>query len=145
MTAHDAEAYLHTHIPISSAMGIRALEVGPEAVMLSAPLGVNVNHRSTMFGGSESALAILAGWTLLHARLQDRGFDGQIVIQRNAMEYLRPVHDTAVATCHSPASWDAFDAVLARRGRARIALEAVVTSREDVVGRLEGVYVALRR
>lgn len=144
MTA-DVEAYLHVHIPISSSMGISALEAGPDKVVLSAPLAANVNHRSTMFGGSESALAILSAWTLLHVHLRNADFDGQIVIQRNSMEYLRPVLDEAVATCYGPASWDAFDAVLARRGRARVTLEAEVTSRGEVVGRFSGVYVALAR
>ncbi|MGB3542206.1 YiiD C-terminal domain-containing protein [Rubrivirga sp.] len=144
MTA-DVEAYLHVHIPISSSMGISALEAGPDKVVLSAPLAANVNHRSTMFGGSESALAILSAWTLLHVHLRNADFDGQIVIQRNSMEYLRPVLDEAVATCYGPASWDAFDAVLARRGRARVTLEAEVASGGEVVGRFSGVYVALAR
>jgi thioesterase domain-containing protein len=138
----DAEAYLHAHIPISSSMGISALEAGPGKVVLSAPLGPNVNHRSTMFGGSESALAILSAWTLLHVRLRAEGFGGRIVIQRNSMEYLRPVHGEAVATCYAPVSWDAFDAVLARRGRARVTLEAEVVSGGEIAGRFSGVYVA---
>ena len=141
----DVEAYLHAHIPISSSMGVSVLEAGPGKVVLSAPLEANVNHRSTMFGGSESALAILSAWTLLHVRLRAEGFGGQIVIQRNSMEYLRPVHAEAQATCHAPASWGAFDAVLARRGRARVTLEAEVASDGEVVGRFEGVYVALGR
>ena len=142
---HDVEAYLHAHIPISSSMGVSALEAGPDKVVLAAPLEASVNHRSTMFGGSESALAILSAWTLLHVRLRTTGFDGQIVIQRNSMEYLRPVHGEAVATCYGPASWDAFDAVLARRGRARVTLDAEVASGGEIVGRFSGVYVALGR
>ena len=143
MTAPEVEAYLHAHIPISASMGVRALEAAPSKVVLSAPLGPNVNHQSTMFGGSESALAILSAWSLLRVRLGD--FGGQIVVQRNSTEYLRPVLEGAVATCHAPASWAAFDAALARRGRARVALEAEVTSGGETAGRFSGVYVALGR
>ena len=69
MLPDQLERYLHEHIPLSKAMGVSVLSVGEEAVTLRAPLAPNINHRETVFGGSASALAILAAWSLLHTRL----------------------------------------------------------------------------
>jgi thioesterase domain-containing protein len=61
------EEYLHGHIPLSRAMQVSVRELTDELVVLGAPLAPNMNHRSTVFGGSASALAILAAWSLLYA------------------------------------------------------------------------------
>ena len=64
MQAIDIEHYLHAHIPLSLAMGVKVLSSSREAVRLSAPLAPNINHRATVFGGSASAVALLAAWAL---------------------------------------------------------------------------------
>ena len=60
MDTKSLENYLHEHIPLSKAMGVTVRSVSGEAVTLAAPLAPNINHRETVFGGSASALAILA-------------------------------------------------------------------------------------
>ena len=72
-------------------MAVSVRSVEHDAVILLAPLAPNINHRDTVFGGSASALAILAAWSLLHVRLRAEGITGRLVIQRNSMEYERPV------------------------------------------------------
>ena len=138
------QAYLYRHIPISSAMGVTVAEAGPERVVLAAPLGPNVNHQSTMFGGSESAVLILSAWTLLRVRLGE-GFRGRLVIQRSDVEYLAPATADALATCDAPgpAAWAGFDAMLARRGRGRMSLAAALTVGGEVAARFDGLYVAI--
>jgi len=42
-------------------------------VLLTAPLAANINHRATVFGGSASAVAILAAWTYLYFVLKGTG------------------------------------------------------------------------
>ena len=145
MTAQDVEAYLHEHIPISRAMGIGVVEAGAGRVALSAPLEPNVNHRSTVFGGSCASVAILAAWTLVHLRVQATGTLARVVIQRGATDYRLPIQGAFVATCDAPgeAAWERFAAALRRRGQARIELEAVVTSDGSVVATFTGAYVAI--
>ena len=140
------ERYLHDHIPLSKAMQIRVVEAGQERVRLSAPLAPNINHQSTAFGGSVSAVAILSAWTLLHLRLRDFTDPQRIVIQRNSMEYLLPIETDISATCAAPldAEWKRFFDLLRRRGRARIDLSADVYAGEELAGRFEGSYVVLR-
>lgn len=140
------ERYLHEQIPLSRQMGIHIASIGPAGVRLAAPLNPNINHRSTAFGGSVSAVAILSAWTLVYARLLDLPFTSRLVIQRNAVEYLLPVHDDFEAFCTAPLpeQWQRFVRALTRRGRARIELSAELTSGGRSVGTFTGAYVASR-
>jgi thioesterase domain-containing protein len=140
------EQYLHDHIPLSKAMEIRVLDADQEGVRLTAPLAPNINHQSTAFGGSVSAVAILSAWTLLHLRLRDFTDPQRIVIQRNSMEYLLPIEGDITARCGTPsdAEWKRFFDLLRKRGRARIELSAEVFAGEQLAGRFEGSYVVLR-
>ncbi len=102
-------------------MGVSVVAADEEAVVLRAPLGPNINHRETVFGGSASALAILVAWSLLHLRLRRAGIAGRLVIQRNTMEYDLPVTGefTARASAGQGRDWQRFTRMLERRGRAR--------------------------
>lgn len=138
------EAYLHTHIPLSRAMEVAVVQADARGVRLRAPLGPNINHRDTVFGGSASALAILAGWTLIHTRLRDDAHPSRIVIQRNSIEYTRPLPGDFEAFCPAPApeSWERFLRSLHRRGRARIQVYAELYGEGKVAGSFQGSYVA---
>jgi thioesterase domain-containing protein len=140
------EHYLHEHIPLSRPLGVRVLAAGPDGVRLAAPLGPNLNHRRTAFGGSLSAVAILAAWSWLHLKLRAGGFVGRIVIQGNSMEYLAAAEGDFEADCRAPGPerWELFAATLAARSRARIELDAEVRVGARLVASFRGQYVALR-
>lgn len=145
MTPSDLQDYLYNHIPLSAAMQVEVTQATVSTIELRAPLAPNVNHRGTAFGGSISTLATLAGWSLLRMR-----FDGldplpHLVIQRNTMEYLRPISDAFSARTHFPADldWQTALDTLARRGKIRVPLVVDVISEGSVAARLEGVFVAL--
>jgi thioesterase domain-containing protein len=142
----ELERYLHDHIPLSRAMAVGVVSVAAEAVVLAAPLAPNINHRDTVFGGSASALAILAAWSLLHTRLRAEGIGTRLVIQRNTMDYDQPIlaDFTARAQLQRPDDWHAFTRMLARKGKARIAVDSVLVQGGHAVGRLTGEFVALR-
>jgi thioesterase domain-containing protein len=145
MSPGELAQYIHEHIPLTTAMGVSVVSVGEDAVVLQAPLAPNINHRHTVFGGSASALAILAGWALLHVRLRSEGIADRLVIQRNTMEYEHPIRGdfTARATLEHPDRWKSFTTMLARKGKARITVLAVLEQMERVVGRFSGHFVAL--
>lgn len=46
------ESYLYQHIPISKAIGIKALHASTDKVILATPFSNNINHKKTIFGGS---------------------------------------------------------------------------------------------
>ena len=130
---------------MSKAMQVSVVEVKPEAVVLSAPLAPNINHRETVFGGSASAVAILAAWSLLHTRLKSSGISSRLVIQRNIMNYERPISGTFTARSSIPteAAWEPFTCMLLRKGRARITVCCVLQYEGQSVGHFEGEFVAL--
>ena len=144
MTESELETYLHDHIPLSRAMAVRVVSIADDKVILGAPLGPNINHRDTVFGGSASAVAILSAWSLLHLRLTAAGQPSRVVIQRSGMDYLAPIAGDfiAVATLNANADWDGFLRMLGRRGVARIAVDAVLEAEGRIAGRLSGEFVA---
>ena len=141
----ELEGYLHGHIPLSKAMQVSVDAIRTDAVVLRAPLAPNINHRDTVFGGSASAVAILAAWSLLHTRLRAEGVAARLVIQRNTMDYALPIlgEFTATSAFEAPEQWPRFLRTLARMGRARTRAIAVLESDGQVVGRLTGEFVAL--
>jgi thioesterase domain-containing protein len=144
MSADSLAQYLHQQIPLSRAMEVDALEVTQDSVRLSAPLAPNVNHRATVFGGSASALAILAAWSLLHVRLRGSFPQVSIVIQRQSTSYNRPIQGTfsARAALAQPDDWPRFLGLLARRGKARISVVSTLDYAGEQVGQFSGDFVA---
>ena len=145
MSAPTLQEYLHEHIPLSKAMQVSVVSVAPESVVLRAPLAPNINHRETVFGGSASAVAILAAWSLLHTRLRAAGLDCRLVIQRNTMDYELPIAGEfrASSSLQHPEDWPLFVRMLTRKGKARVAVVAVLEYAGQVVGRFTGEFVAL--
>jgi len=139
------QQYLHAHIPLSAAMQVGVRRASVDEVVLAAPLAPNINHRETLFGGSASAIAILAAWSLLHVRLRREGIDARLVIQSNTMHYDLPIAGdfSARSFIATPDAWPQFLRMLARKGRARIAVAAVLEYRGVQAGRLHGEFVAL--
>jgi len=144
MTPSALDEYLHTHIPITRAMGVQTLFASAERVELTAPLEPNINVHGTAFGGSGATLALLAAWSVLHLRLAADGITNRLVIQRSATDYLLPVASdlVAVATLDG-ADLDSFFATMARRGRARLSVSSELMFEGKVAGRLTGDFVAI--
>jgi thioesterase domain-containing protein len=141
------ERYLRTHIPLSQAMGVEVVAADAAGVRLCAPLRPNINHRDTAFGGSLSALAILAGWTLVYVRLYALPFRTRIVIQRNTIDYVQPAEEDFCVSCPAPpeADWQRLVEMLKRRFKGRIVLHAEIVSGGVQVGTFEGSYVVFKQ
>jgi thioesterase domain-containing protein len=105
----------------------------------------NINHQSTVFGGSASAVAVLAAWALLHIRLRQAGLQSRLVIQQNTMIYEQPITNTFIASsCMGDESaWAKFQEMLKRKKRARISIKVTIQCRGEKVGEMNGDFVAL--
>lgn len=145
MTPIELTDYLHAHIPLSAAMQVTAIEASPERILLSAPLAPNINHRDTVFGGSASAIAILAAWALVHTRMRAEDLRGTLVIQRNTMEYDRPLTGAFTATARAPdaSEWASFTRMLRRKGSGRLVVHSTLEQDGVPACRLEGEFVAV--
>ncbi len=143
MKASDLQQYLYEHIPLSQAMQVEVSSAGQDSILLSAPLGPNINHQETVFGGSASAVAILAAWSLVQVRLKQAGIRNELVIQRNTMEYELPISGAFTARSQvQEKDWLAFMRTLQRKGRARITVSSVLEFNGQPAGRLQGEFVA---
>jgi thioesterase domain-containing protein len=132
--AKALEAVLHRDIPLTRDMGIKVLNWHDHTLRLHLPLAPNVNHKSTLFGGSLYCGAVLAGWGWLHVRLKEAGIDdGHIVIQEGQISYPLPVKTDAVAICDAPdeATWNRFLRMYERRGRARLTLDTRIVAQDS--------------
>jgi thioesterase domain-containing protein len=146
MSPEELQQYLYAQIPLSQAMAVRALAVDVEAVILKAPLGPNINHQRTVFGGSACALGTLASWGLLHTRLRAVEKRVDLVIQRNSMQFERPLAGEffARAALDEPQRWPRFLDTLHRRGKARIRVIALLWQEEgEIAARFSGDFVAV--
>lgn len=145
MSPQALEDYLHQHIPLSAAMAVSVAEASGERVILSAPLAPNINHRATVFGGSASAVAILAAWCLVFMRLRERGLAGRVIIHGNDMRYDKPIVADFLARAAAPdaADWDKLERALRRGRMGRLRLAAALECGGEAVGGLNGEFVVL--
>lgn len=145
--AEELESTLHGEIPISRAMGVTVVSWDGRALVLHAPLRENLNHKRTAFGGSLSAVAMLAGWGWLWLFLRERELAAKVVIKENTVAYLRPVASDFEAVCRRPeaTALERFLAMLARRGMAQIGLACEIrpAGGGQTAATFRGTYAAL--
>jgi thioesterase domain-containing protein len=144
-TTIELERYLHDHIPLSRAMQVSVIDVQPDCVTLSAPLPPNINHRESVFGGSASAVAVLAAWSLVHTRLLAAALPSRLVIQRNSMQFTTPITGTFTArsSLTDEQRWERFTDMLKRKGKARISVSCTLDFAGREAGYFEGEFVAV--
>ncbi|MBA4501491.1 YiiD C-terminal domain-containing protein [Marinobacterium marinum] len=143
----DFLAWLKTQIPLLEHLGIEQLNWDGLSLEIPTPLAPNVNDKGTGFGGSQAAIATVAGWCLTTLCLRERGLDCDVVIADSHLRYLKPVTGDFVTRVSLYAGTDA-DALAARvgeRGKGKLELVVEVLCERQVCMRLEGVYVAIRR
>ena len=143
------ESVLHHDIPLTREMGLKVRDWQDARLELHLPLQANINHKSTMFGGSLYCGAVLAGWGWLHLQLREEGIeDGHIVIQEGQISYPLPVTRDATVVCLAPEDkvWKRFVATYKRYGRARLTLETWIVNEggEERAVAFTGQYVLHR-
>jgi thioesterase domain-containing protein len=140
----ETEAFLHEQIPLTRAMAVAVRSWDGRELHLTAPLGPNHNHLGTAFGGSLSALATLAGYSLLWLLLGSR--EAHIVIRESKIRYRRPVRGELHAVCRHPGetAWAAFAEQFGGTGKASLTLAAQIVEAGEVCVEFSGEFVALR-
>jgi thioesterase domain-containing protein len=138
------EHFLHAHIPLAGAMGVKVESYLDGKLVLTAPLRANHNHLGTAFGGSLATLATLAGYALLWIELGDQ--DAHIVIGNSEIHYRSPVRGDLRASCERPDSVTLarFKAQFARKEKARLTLDVTIDGDGGTGMEFRGTYVALR-
>ena len=140
-------AVWHDRMPLTTALGVEIGTLDGERLELLLPLAPNVNHKGTVFAGSLSALATLAGWSALWLVLREAHEQAHVVIQDASIHYKVPARGDVTARVALPAgaAREKWLGALGKKGRARLGLEVeVVDAAGEVVATFEGRYVAHR-
>lgn len=145
--ATEAEALaqaIAADLPISRHLGIRVEAADRSAVVLTAPLAENRNHKGTAFGGSLSAIATLAAWAWCWLLCRELGIAAQVVVQDSTIVYARPLAVDIRARCAAPApqAVQRFLAAYRRSGRGRLTLAVEIGDAAGVAVRFTGRFVA---
>ena len=139
------QASLYERIPLTRALGVVVRRAEPGTVVVEAPLEPNVNHSGTVFGGSASAVAVLAAWALVEVRLEAAGRSGRIVIRRSGMDFERPITGAFEAAAQAPdeQEWSRLLQTVQRGRMGRIAVRSVLTCGGQRVGGLEAEFAVI--
>jgi len=140
----EIEAYLYEHIPISKAFGV-TVERADTEVVLAAPFAPNINHKSTVFGGSLQAVATLAAWSLVHIHARAWAEHTEVVITHSDIDYLRPVTGDFEARAILPelAQWQRFHKAFKRHGKARTTIDVTIMDRNALAVDYSGTFALL--
>ncbi|SMO53467.1 YiiD C-terminal domain-containing protein [Gracilimonas mengyeensis] len=147
MTKQEIQNYLYENIPVTKALGVEAVAFSREEVKFKAPLAVNINHRSTAFGGSISSLLITTGWSYLRLLFDEHGPVPRIVIGKSSTNYLQPVSDDFTSELIIPKKetlerfWEMYN----RFGKTRITLQAKIVYQGVVQAEFEGEFVVFEK
>lgn len=120
---------LYEEIPITKALQISVENWQNHQLKLKLPLAANINHMSSVFGGSLYCGAVLAGWGWMHLRLKELGIDnGHIVIHEGQITYPHPVLGDSQVVCSAPdeSEWLKFEKIFKRHHKGRLALKSVI-------------------
>ena len=135
---------LHREMPICVAMDIRPTAWDAGRLSMRMPLEPNRNHQYSAFAGSLNALCTTAGWGAVFLLLRSEGLEGNIVIRRGEIRYLRPVRSPQIVAQTLPVAADAegfFFELLRSKGRSKIDVSAEIADAEGVLVRFTGAYV----
>lgn len=141
----SVQNYLNENIPITQELGVTVQSFNGYSITIKAPLVPNINHRETVFGGSLVSVAILAGWTILHLKMQKNDIKARLVIQHSTMSFLEPVDDDFIAECSLDLDmWEKFKNMLSKKGKSRITLLSRIWKNDILAGEHHGIYVAIK-
>jgi len=135
---------LRREMPITVPMGIEVVSLDNERLAMRMPLEPNRNHQYSAFAGSLNALCTIVGWGTIFMLLQSESLEGNIVIRRGKIRYLRPVRTPeflAVGLPLDPTQRDYFFELLRSKGRSKIDVAVEIADEQGPYVSFQGSYV----
>lgn len=151
MTTDPALQRLMAHyqaMPPVATMGLRIAAFDGDSLQLRAPLARHYNDKGCAFGGSMVSLMTLAGWGLVHLRLERAGLDTDIYAADSTVRYRKPLFDelAAEAWLAGDESWEQIAAAIRDRGSARMFVSACIRMPDGgIAAECRLRYVAIAR
>lgn len=139
------ENLLRLQMPLAKAMDVRVLTANETEMKLTCLLSANHNHLGTAFGGSLSAMMILAAYCRLFYLMDG---DGHVVLKKSFTQFMKPVKEDIVAICLPPTAVavEEFMRIYQKKGRARLQLLSEIRLKDgNLAARMESEFVGLEK
>lgn len=135
---------LYNEIPLTKIMEIKIQNYNNQELITTASLGININDKGTVFGGSLSTLSIISGWSLCWLISKELGFNSNnIVIIKNETSFRKPV--TKDIICHTKKPSDKEIQILKEKlltkKSASIKIESKIIENNEICVDFVGFYV----
>ena len=98
----DLESFVIEHLPLARAAGISVDKYSGDVLVVSAPLDKNINDKGTAFGGSLYNLCVITAWGMTDLKAKELGLEGDIVVAKGEINYLKPLKGRLVAKVNAP-------------------------------------------
>lgn len=135
---------LRREMPITQAMGIEVASYDDGRLAMYMPLEPNRNHQYSAFAGSLNALCTIVGWGTLFLRLQEQSLNGNIVIRRGKIRYLRPVFTSEFVATALPLpdeQVEYFFELLRSKGKSKLDVSVDISDAQGAYVHFTGSYV----
>jgi len=102
--------FLNQSIPLTKDMGLLLTGYNGNRLFLKAPLSNNINDKGSVFGGSSSALMIIAAWSLIKLKCDENNITADIVIHKNDTVWHKALYSDLIIEAEFKQDYD-FDVV----------------------------------
>ena len=140
------ESFVIEHLPLARAAGIRVDEYSGDALVVSAPLDKNINDKGTAFGGSLYNLCVITAWGMTDLKAKELGLEGDIVVAKGEINYLRPLRGRLIAKVLAPSEADLLNIkkCYGTRGKAAFHLEVtILDEKQNLCVEFKGKYAVI--
>ncbi len=138
----ELQARWQEQIPISDKMGIRIAQYTGYRFELCALLNANLNPHNSMFAGSVFSMATLTGWGMVWLLMKERHLTASIVLADSHIRYRKPITERPRAVVSLDSLSGDLDR-LANGRKARVKLEVLLYSGDDIAGVFTGTFVLM--
>jgi thioesterase domain-containing protein len=135
---------LDREIPLSTAMGLEVASWQEERLSMRMPLEPNKNHQYSAFAGSLNALCTVVGWGTIFLLLGREGLQGNIVIRRDKIRFLRPVVTSEIVARGlpvDPAERAYFFELMRNKGKTKLDVASEIADEQGPLVKFQGSYV----
>ncbi|NOY40400.1 MAG: hypothetical protein GXP26_01000 [Planctomycetes bacterium] len=135
---------LQREMPISRAMAIETVSWDGSQLAMQMPLEPNRNHQYSAFAGSLNALCTVVGWGTVFLLLKGEGLNGNIVIRRGTIRYLRPVRTPEIVATGlrvDPEELAYFFELLRSKGTSKVDVSVEIADNQGAYVSFKGSYV----
>lgn len=148
MACRALQDFFLLNVPLTRAAEISVHSYDGESLIFQAPLDPNINDKGTAFGGSIYVLCVSTAWGMSSLKAQELDCEGELVVAKANIEYLRPLKEIIRAEVKAPCeeSLQHFKDSFERHGKAQFDLEAkVLDGAGKCCARFTGKYALLKR